>query len=49
MLRQTELAHVFDVHQHVVARGALDNMWVKTNPQPLRELAELTRLLEAAW
>jgi maleylacetate reductase len=32
-----------------VARGALDNMWVKTNPRPLRDLAELTRLLEAAW
>jgi len=32
-----------------VARGALENMWLKTNPRPLRDLAELTRLLEAAW
>jgi alcohol dehydrogenase class IV len=32
-----------------VARGALENMWVKTNPRPLREPSELMRLLEAAW
>ncbi len=32
-----------------VAGGALENMWVKTNPRPLREPGELMRLLEAAW
>jgi len=32
-----------------VARGAMENMWLKTNPRPLRELADVVRLLEAAW
>jgi len=32
-----------------VARGAMENMWAKTNPRPLRELADVVRLLEAAW
>jgi len=32
-----------------VACGAMENMWLKTNPRPLRELADVVRLLEAAW
>jgi alcohol dehydrogenase class IV len=31
-----------------VARGAVENMWVRTNPRPLGD-GDLRRLLEAAW
>ncbi len=32
-----------------IARGALDNLWVRTNPRPIRSIDDLITLLEAAW
>ncbi len=32
-----------------IAKGALENMWVRTNPRPIRDVSEIVGLLEAAW
>jgi len=32
-----------------IARGAMENMWVKTNPRPIESVAQVTALLEAAY
>ena len=32
-----------------IAAGALQNMWVKTNPRPLANADDVRGLLEAAW
>ena len=32
-----------------IAEGAKDNLWVRTNPRPIRSAAQLTDLLELAW
>jgi len=32
-----------------IAAAALQNPWVRTNPQPIRSAEDVTRLLEAAW
>jgi len=32
-----------------VARGAMENLWVKTNPRPVRSPDDVLGLLEAAW
>ncbi len=32
-----------------IAAGAMENMWVRTNPRPIRGEADLMALLEAAW
>ena len=32
-----------------IAQGALGNMWVKTNPRPLTDKAQVRALLDAAW
>lgn len=32
-----------------IARGALNNMWVRTNPRPITSLDQIHALLEAAW
>ena len=32
-----------------IARGAQENLWVRTNPRPINGAADLLALLEAAW
>ncbi len=32
-----------------VAAGALENMWVRTNPRPLKSVEQIQALLESAW
>lgn len=32
-----------------IAAGAMGNLWVRTNPRPITEQAEVEALLEAAW
>ncbi len=32
-----------------IARGAQENLWVRTNPRPIKGVEDLQRLLEAAW
>jgi maleylacetate reductase len=32
-----------------IAAAAMHNMWVRTNPQPIRSADDVMRLLEAAW
>ena len=32
-----------------IARGAQENLWVRTNPRPIKGTEDLVRLLEAAW
>ncbi|MBI3376648.1 MAG: iron-containing alcohol dehydrogenase [Betaproteobacteria bacterium] len=32
-----------------IARGAAENLWVKTNPRPVNDPIDLVRLLETAW
>jgi alcohol dehydrogenase class IV len=32
-----------------IARGAMENMWVKTNPRPIESVAQVVELLEAAY
>jgi alcohol dehydrogenase class IV len=33
----------------VIAEASMKNLWVRTNPRPLRSPEEVMRLLEAAW
>jgi maleylacetate reductase len=33
----------------VIARGAMTNLWVRTNPRPIRGEDDVIELLEAAW
>jgi maleylacetate reductase len=32
-----------------IAEASMHNMWVRTNPQPLRSAGDVMKLLEAAW
>ena len=32
-----------------VAAGAMNNLWVRTNPRPIEEQADIAAMLEAAW
>ena len=32
-----------------IARGALENLWVRTNPRPIKSADDLVQLLENAW
>jgi alcohol dehydrogenase class IV len=32
-----------------IARGAMENMWVRSNPRPITAPAEVIGLLESAW
>ena len=32
-----------------IARGAMGNLWVRTNPRPITEQADVAGLLDAAW
>ncbi len=32
-----------------IAAAAINNLWVRTNPQPIRSAGDVLRLLEAAW
>ncbi|NBS39426.1 MAG: iron-containing alcohol dehydrogenase [Betaproteobacteria bacterium] len=32
-----------------VAAGAIDNLWVKTNPEPITKQAQIHGLLAKAW
>jgi maleylacetate reductase len=32
-----------------VAEAAMNNIWVRTNPQPIRSPQDVMKLLEAAW
>lgn len=32
-----------------IARGALENLWVRTNPRPIQSVDDLMQLLETAW
>jgi alcohol dehydrogenase class IV len=32
-----------------VANGAMSNIWVRSNPRPIRDAGEIVKLLEAAW
>jgi alcohol dehydrogenase class IV len=32
-----------------IAEASMQNMWVRTNPQPLRSADDVMKLLEAAW
>jgi alcohol dehydrogenase class IV len=32
-----------------IARGALENLWVRTNPRPVRTVDDLVHLLSTAW
>jgi len=32
-----------------IAEAAMRNMWVRTNPQPIRSPEDVMQILEAAW
>jgi alcohol dehydrogenase class IV len=32
-----------------IASGAMGNIWVRTNPRPIKEQADVINLLDAAW
>jgi alcohol dehydrogenase class IV len=32
-----------------IAEASMKNLWVRTNPRPLRSSADVKKLLEAAW
>jgi alcohol dehydrogenase class IV len=32
-----------------VAAGAMENLWVKTNPEPIRDVEQIRQLLTKAW
>lgn len=32
-----------------IADAAMNNLWVRTNPQPIRSARDVMQLLEAAW
>lgn len=36
-------------HLEAVAAGAMENLWVKTNPEPIRDVEQIRQLLTKAW